>query len=98
MAQSKIQLQAINLHQTLNDLVGVVKKQGEVKHVEMDNIDKDNRHREHLKLVFIRTMRRLRILCKFAKNLGQDFNVDNMDIATLTKRKYIITNDEKIYQ
>lgn len=48
----------------------------------------------HLKIIFIRTMRRLRILCRFAKNIGIKFDIDNMDIATLTKRKYLTNSEE----
>lgn len=41
-------------------------------------------------------MRRLGILCRFAKNVGIKFNIDNMDIATLTKRKYLANSEESL--
>jgi len=60
----------------------------------MDNLEDKKKNLAHLKVIFIRTMRRLGILCRFARNVGITFDIDNMDIATLTKRKYLTNSSE----
>jgi len=43
--------------------------------------------RSAAKIKFQRTMRRLSILRRFAKRLGLEFDIENMEISLLTKQR-----------
>ena len=52
------------------------------------DVQKDNEEtRSAAKIKFQRTMRRLSILRRFAKRLGLEFDIENMEISLLTKQR-----------
>lgn len=55
----------------------------------MDNLNpKENEETESQAIIkFQRTMRRLAVLRRFAKRLGLEFDIENMEISLLTKQK-----------
>ena len=63
----------------------------------IDNLNpKENENTEsQAKIKFQRTMRRLAILRRFAKRLGLEFDIENMEISLLTKQKSNSDSNEK---
>lgn len=47
------------------------------------------------KIKFQRTMRRLSVLRRFAKRLGLEFDIENLEISLLTKKKVPVEDPEK---
>lgn len=49
----------------------------------------DYSHQTDLAIRFQRTIRRLMILRSFAKQVGQEFDIENLEVARLTRRPQV---------